>query len=80
VASPDADEYASFMQTRRTTLNLDATLIKQVQDRFPGQTTTALIEQGLRALLAKNAAQLLIAMGGTAPRARRPRRKQGTDD
>ena len=75
----DADDYARFMQTLRTTLNLDAELIKRVQRRFPGQTKTHLLEEGLRALLARDAARRLIELGGTAPKAKAPRRRQGAD-
>jgi len=62
------------MHTIRTTLNLDASLIEDVARAHPGMTRTALIEEGLRALLARDAARRLIALGGTAPRARRPKR------
>ncbi|MBL8911082.1 MAG: type II toxin-antitoxin system VapB family antitoxin [Archangium sp.] len=72
----DADEYAGLMQTVRTTLNLDAELMKQVQLAHPGETKTHLIELGLRALLAKKAARLLMALGGKYPRATAAKRRR----
>jgi Bacterial antitoxin of type II TA system, VapB len=64
------------MQTYRTTLNLNAELIDQAAQKHPGLTRTAIIEEALRALLAKDAALALAAMGGTAPRAKAPRRRK----
>jgi hypothetical protein len=63
------------MQTIRTTLNLDRALVEKAVERHPGMTRTAVIEEGLRALLARDAAQRLAALGGTAPRARSPKRR-----
>ena len=54
------------MQTIRTTLNLDARLIAEACARNPGLTRTAVIEEGLRALLARDAALRLAELGGTA--------------
>jgi hypothetical protein len=64
------------MQTLRTTLNLNAELIEQAARRHPGLTRTAVIEEALRALIARDAALALAAMGGTAPRAKAPRRRR----
>jgi hypothetical protein len=64
------------MQTVRTTLNLDATLIEAAQAARPGLTRSAIVEEGLKALLAREAALRLAALGGTAPRARGPRRRR----
>jgi len=66
------------MQTKRTTLNLDRELLEQAAQRHPGLTTTAILEEGLRALLARDAARRLAALGGTAPRAVAPRRRRST--
>jgi len=66
------------MQTKRTTLNLDRGLLEQAARRNPGMTMTAILEEGLRALLARDAARRLAALGGTAPRARGPRRRAAT--
>lgn len=62
------------MHTVRMTMNVDEKLLAEVIELHPGVTKTALVEQGLRALLARHAALRLAAMGGTAPRARRPKR------
>jgi hypothetical protein len=53
------------------TLNVDKELLTEVVEAHPGVTKTALVEQGLRALLAREAAARLAEAGGTAPRARR---------
>jgi hypothetical protein len=62
------------MHTVRMTLNVDEELLTEVVEAHPGVTKTALVEQGLRALLAKRAAARLAAMGGTARRVRRAKR------
>lgn len=62
------------MHTVRMTLNVDEELLAQVMGAHPGATKTSLVEQGLRALLAQEAALRLARMGGTAKRARRPKR------
>jgi len=64
------------MQTLRTTLNLDARLIAEACARNPGLTRTAVIEEGLRALLARDAALRLAELGGTAQTATLARRKK----
>ena len=62
------------MQTVRMTLNVNQELLDEVVEAHPGVTKTALIEQGLRALLAREAAARLARLGGTASFARRPKR------
>jgi Arc/MetJ family transcription regulator len=62
------------MHTVRMTLNVDEDLLTEVVEAHPGVTKTALVEQGLRALLARRAAARLADMGGAAPAARRPKR------
>jgi Arc/MetJ family transcription regulator len=62
------------MHTIRMTLNVDGELLNEVLQTHPGITKTELVHKGLRALLAREAAERLAAMGGTAPRARRPKR------
>jgi hypothetical protein len=56
------------------TLNVDKALLTEVTDAHPGVTKTALVEQGFRALLARQAAERLAALGGSAKRARRTKR------
>jgi hypothetical protein len=62
------------MHTVRMTLNVDEALLSEVVESHPGVTKTELVQQGLRALLANEAAERLARMGGAAPRARRPKR------
>lgn len=62
------------MHTVRMTLNVDEELLTEVIEAHPGVTKTALVERGLRALLAKEAAERLANLGGTARTARRPKR------
>jgi hypothetical protein len=62
------------MRTVRMTLNVDRELLAEVLETHPGITKAALVEQGLRALLAREAAARLADMGGAAPRTRRAKR------
>lgn len=62
------------MPTVRVTLNVDEELLKDAEAAMPGATKTELVHQGLRALLARQAADRLAAVGGKAPRARRAKR------
>lgn len=64
------------MQTSRTTLNLDTELLERAARNHPELSKTAIIEEGLRQLLARDAALRLAALGGTAPGARAPRRRR----
>jgi Arc/MetJ family transcription regulator len=56
------------------TLNVDEALLTEVVEAHPGVTKTELVQRGLRALLARDAAERLAALGGTSPRARRAKR------
>jgi len=62
------------MHTVRMTMNVDETLLDEVVEAHPGVTKTSLVERGLRALLAQEAAERLARAGGTARRARKPKR------
>lgn len=62
------------MHTVRMTLNVDEELLRDAQEAVPGATKTELVHQGLRALLARQAAERLAAMGGKASRIRRAKR------
>ena len=64
------------MHTQRTTLNLDATLLEEAQRPRKQLTRTAVIEEALRALIARDAAECLAALGGSAPGAEPPRRRR----
>ena len=56
------------------TVNVEAALLAEVVNSRPGITKTALVEEGLRALLARDAGARLAVSGGTAPRARAAKR------
>ena len=56
------------------TMNVDEALLREVVEAHPGVTKTALVEQGLRALLAREAAGRLADFGGAARSARRSKR------
>ena len=59
----------------RTTVNLDETLLEEAQ-RMTGLTErTALIREGLKALIERESALRLVRLGGCEPQAKRiPRR------
>jgi Arc/MetJ family transcription regulator len=56
------------------TLNVDEELLAEVIQAHPGVTKTELVQRGLRALLTRRAEERLAQAGGTARRARRPKR------
>jgi Arc/MetJ family transcription regulator len=63
----------------RTTIILDAELLERAQSLSGLSEKTAVVHEGLRALIARESARRLAALGGTerrlrAPRRRRPRR------
>ena len=63
------------MHTHRTTLNIDAELLREAEESRRGMTRTAVIEEALRAMIARDAAERLAALGGTAADAEAPRRR-----
>ena len=60
----------------RTTINLDDALLAEAQ-RLTGETErTSLVREGLRALIERESARRLAALGGSAPElAASPRRR-----
>jgi Arc/MetJ family transcription regulator len=60
----------------RTTINLDEQLIEKAQKMTGTQERTALIHDGLRALIARESARRLALLGGSDPRAKAPRRRR----
>jgi Arc/MetJ family transcription regulator len=60
----------------RTTINLDEELIKEAQRLTGTPERTALIHQGLRALIARESARRLARLGGSDARAKAPRRRR----
>jgi Arc/MetJ family transcription regulator len=62
----------------RTTINLDEQLIEQAQRMTGMQERTALIHEGLRALIARESARRLARLGGSDPAAKAPRRRRSS--
>ena len=62
----------------RTTINLDEQLIEEAQRITGTQERTALIHEGLRALIARESARRLARLGGTDPRLTRPPRRRSS--
>jgi Arc/MetJ family transcription regulator len=60
----------------RTTVDLDEELLKLAQAATKLPTKTALLEEGLRSLLRREAGRQLMALGGSDPRAKGPRRRR----
>lgn len=71
----DADGACSFV-CMRTTLNLDDRLMEEAGEYAGLKEKTALLHEGLRALIQREAAARLAALGGSDKRATAaPRRK-----
>jgi Arc/MetJ family transcription regulator len=62
----------------RTTLNLDEALLQEVTELTGIREKTALIHAGLRALLQREAAIRLAALGGSDPDLKPIRRRRHT--
>ncbi|MBV8531078.1 MAG: type II toxin-antitoxin system VapB family antitoxin [Candidatus Eremiobacteraeota bacterium] len=60
----------------RTTLNIDRELFERAQRLSGIQEKTALLHEGLRALIAREAGKRLAALGGSEPRLRAVRRRR----
>jgi Arc/MetJ family transcription regulator len=60
----------------RTTINLDEQLIAEAQRLTGTQERTALIHEGLKALIARESARRLARLGGSDPNAKAPRRRR----
>ena len=71
----DASSDVSSMHMR-TTINLDERLIEEAQRITGTQERTALIHEGLRALIARESARRLARLGGSDRRAKAPRRRR----
>lgn len=64
------------MMHRKTTVTLDEELLNEARRMTGIQEKTALIHEGLQALIAREAGRRLAAMGGTMPGLRTaPRRR-----
>jgi Arc/MetJ family transcription regulator len=62
----------------RTTVNLDEQLIEQAQRVTGMQERTALIHEGLRALIARESARRLARLGGSDPGAKASVRRRSS--
>ena len=62
----------------RTTINLDEELLEEAHSITGMKERTALIHEGLRALIARESGRRLARLGGSQPRLRRPRRRRAS--
>ncbi len=62
----------------RTTINLDEQLIHEAQRLTGTEDRTALIHDGLRALIARESARRLARLGGSDGTAKAPRRRRAS--
>jgi Arc/MetJ family transcription regulator len=62
----------------RTTINLDEQLIAEAQRLTGTLERTALIHEGLKALIARESARRLARLGGSDPAAKAPRRRRSS--
>ena len=60
----------------RVTLTLDAKLIETAKSLSGLQSTSALVEEGLKQLIAREAGRRLALLGGTEPQAKAPPRRR----
>jgi Arc/MetJ family transcription regulator len=60
----------------RTTINLDESLLEEAMRMTGTRERTALIHDGLRALIARESARRLARLGGSDPGARAPKRRR----
>ena len=62
----------------RTTINIDERLIEEAQRITGTRERTALIHDGLRALIARESARRLARLGGTEPNLTTPQRRRSS--
>jgi len=62
----------------RTTINLDDELLEKAQRLTGIDERTALVHEGLRALIEREAARRLARLGGSAPGLARPPRRRSS--
>jgi len=68
--------HSAILTHMRTTLILDDELIARARGLTGVEEKTALVHEGLRALIARESARRLAAFGGREPRAAAPRRRR----
>ena len=64
----------------RTTLNIDDELLAEAAELTGVEERTALVREGLRALIQREAAKRLILLGGSDPDAELPHRRRSEPD
>jgi Arc/MetJ family transcription regulator len=69
---------SAILMHRRTTLILDDDLVAKARGVTGVQEKTALVHEGLRALIARERARKLAALGGSEPRLRAIARRRTT--
>jgi Arc/MetJ family transcription regulator len=62
----------------RTTINLDERLVEEAQRITGTQERTALIHDGLRALITRESARRLALLGGSDPKVTAPPRRRAS--
>ena len=62
----------------RTTLNIDDSLLARAQRASGLKEKTALVREGLNALIERESARRLARLGGTEPQLRRVSRRQSS--
>jgi Arc/MetJ family transcription regulator len=68
-----------IIKPMRTTLNIDDDLLQQARDLSGVQEKTALIREGLKALIERESARRLARLGGSEPQLEPiPRRRSET--
>jgi Arc/MetJ family transcription regulator len=70
------DAYYHAGATMRTTINLDDELIAEAQRLTGIRERTALVHEGLRLLIQREAARRLARLGGSAPNLEAPPRRR----
>jgi Arc/MetJ family transcription regulator len=71
--------YRGIIMHMRTTLNIDDALLAEAGRLTGIQEKTALVRAGLEALIAREAARRLAALGGSDPGASAGRRRRSRD-
>jgi Arc/MetJ family transcription regulator len=70
---------ASGVQSMRTTVNIDDELLEKATKLAGPMDRTAMVNEGLKALIERESARRLARLGGTQPKLNAvPRRRQGT--
>jgi putative antitoxin of VapBC-like toxin-antitoxin system len=66
----------AILKHRRTTLNLDGELVEKARELSGLAEKTTVAHSGLEALITRESARRLAALGGSEPRLRAPRRQR----